>query len=176
MRRSSKRSKRSGKQGGSNYAVGYKRPPVATRFRRGSVGNPRGRPKKQKTVGQIIEEGLTTKIRVEKDGQSKTMTALEHIIAKLIEEAAGGDMRAISTVFALEHRYKHSPETTLNMKELDEQDRELVARYAPMLGTAVVSGPSSSGGSQEGDENKATDSETNAKASSTSNRSDGDES
>jgi Family of unknown function (DUF5681) len=149
MRRSAKRSKRGGREPGPDYAVGYKRPPIATRFRPGGVGNPKGRPKKRKTVGLIIEEGLTTRIRIEKNGRSK---ALEHIIAKLIEAAAAGDMRAISTVFALEHRYKHSPETTLNMEELDGQDREILATYAPMLGTAVVSGPSSPRRSQEGDE------------------------
>jgi hypothetical protein len=36
-------------QGGRDYEVGYGRPPVATRFRPGGVGNPKGRPKKKKT-------------------------------------------------------------------------------------------------------------------------------
>jgi hypothetical protein len=33
-------------QGGRDYEAGYGRPPVATRFRPGGVGNPKGRPKK----------------------------------------------------------------------------------------------------------------------------------
>ena len=40
------------------YTVGYKRPPIATRFQPGGVGNPKGRPKKRKTVGQTLEETL----------------------------------------------------------------------------------------------------------------------
>jgi Family of unknown function (DUF5681) len=39
-----------------DYEVGYARPPVATRFQAGGVGNPKGRPKKTKTVAQAETE------------------------------------------------------------------------------------------------------------------------
>src|SRR6516164_3774256 len=132
LRRSSKRSKRPGKQSGSNYAVGFMRPPVATRFRPGGVS--RGRPKKRKTVGQIIEEGLTSRMRIKKKGRSETKLAMEHIIANLIEAAARGDMRAVNTVFALQHRYKDSPETMVNPAELDREDREILEEYFAIVG------------------------------------------
>jgi hypothetical protein len=167
-------SKRSGKQPGFNYAVGYKRPPVATRFRAGGVGNKKGRPKKQKTVGQIIEEGLTTRMRIKKKGRSETKTALEHIIENLIEAAACGDMRAINASFALLHRYRDSPETTLKMAELAQQDKELLAMYGPVP-PENDGGFESNSSTSEANNDKATDSEPNAEPSSKLSHSDGDE-
>lgn len=43
-----------------NYAVGYGRPPVATRFARGTSGNPRGRPnRKEKPQGGSSHDELS---------------------------------------------------------------------------------------------------------------------
>jgi Family of unknown function (DUF5681) len=173
-----KGSRHTGKGSGSKYTVGYKRPPVATRFRSGGVGNPKGRPKKRKTVGQMFDEGFMARIRIEKNGQWKTMTALEHIIGNLIEAAARGDMRAVNTVFTVQHRYKDSPETTLNLAELDQQDREILEEYRampPANGADVVSSSSTTETNKNSDENKATDKEPTDKSSSNPNHSDGDE-
>ncbi len=130
---------------GKDYEVGYGRPPTATRFRAGGIGNPKGRPKKKKTVGQVIEEALMTRVRVEENGQSKTMTAQEIIIRNLVRAAARGDTRAISTLFALQQRYSDSPETTLNPAELESEDRKILEEYLAMLptnGTDVASNSS----------------------------------
>ena len=54
---------------GGDYKVGYGRPPVATRFLTGGVGNPKGRPKKIKTVGQNIQEAMMTPVTIEENGR-----------------------------------------------------------------------------------------------------------
>jgi Family of unknown function (DUF5681) len=76
---------------GNDYDVGYGRPPVATRFRLGGIGNPKGRPKKEKTVGQDLEEALMIRVRIEESGRSKTMTAQQVILRNLVRAAARGD-------------------------------------------------------------------------------------
>jgi hypothetical protein len=38
----------------NDYEVGYKRPPVATRFKKGQSGNPSGKPKK---ISQELDPG-----------------------------------------------------------------------------------------------------------------------
>jgi hypothetical protein len=38
----------------SNYQVGYGRPPAKSRFKKGTSGNPRGRPKHSKNMKTII--------------------------------------------------------------------------------------------------------------------------
>ena len=47
-----------GPPGSIDYDVGYGRPPESTRFLPGCSGNPRGRPRKRKTVDAIIQESF----------------------------------------------------------------------------------------------------------------------
>jgi hypothetical protein len=173
MRQHGKRSGHTGKESGSKYAVGYKRPPVATRFRPGGVGNPRGRPKKRKTVGQVFDEGFMRRIRVKKNGRCKTMTVLEHMIENLFEAGARGDMRAITTSFALLHRYKDSPETTVNTAELDEEDRKILEEYGAMP-TTYGSEVDPNHGTTADDGTETTNSEPTGKPPSQAADSDGD--
>jgi len=167
MSRSEKKgSQGAGKKDGVDYEVGYKRPPAATRFRLGGIGNPKGRPKKKKTVGQMIEEALMTRVRFEENGRWKTMTAQEIIIRNLVRAAARGDTRAIHTLFALQQRYQDSPETTLNLAELEKEDRKILEEYLAKLstnGTDVASNSSTNETNQNTDESKATDGKPNDK-------------
>ena len=116
-----------------DYEVGFRRPPVETRFKPGGVGNPKGRPKKRQTVGQIIEGALMTKVTVMENGRSKNMTAEEVIIRKLALDAASGDKRAIQTLFTLRDRYQHSSETTLDTTDLQSDDRKILDDYFAAL-------------------------------------------
>jgi hypothetical protein len=127
-----------------DYEVGFRRPPVATRFKPGNKGNPKGRPKKRQTVGQIIEGSLMTKVTVVENGRSKTMTAEEVIIRKLTLDAAGGDKRAIQTLFSLRDRYQDSSETTLDTTDLQSDDRKILDDYFAALQRNGIGGSSSS--------------------------------
>jgi len=65
--------------------VGYGRPPVSTRFRKGQSGNPRGRPKgRKKEVPNDAVLGQTVTIR--EDGVEKTMTAAEAFLLSLAKQ------------------------------------------------------------------------------------------
>ena len=122
-----------------DYEVGYGRPPVATRFRPGGVGNPKGRPKSAKTVGRIIEDALMTPVKIEANGKPKTMPAMEVIILNLVHRAARGDLKAIRILFAHLARHPDSAEATdgkhaerrePNLPDLDKlSTEELVSLY-----------------------------------------------
>jgi hypothetical protein len=135
MKKPRKRSTQTSQADGK-YEVGYKRPPVATRFRSGGVGNPRGRPKKQKTVGQMLDEALMTRVKLEENGRQKTVTALEIIFRNLVSAAARGDHAATRTIFGLYQRHKDSAETTIDVRDLDKEDREILAEYFSRLQTS----------------------------------------
>ena len=142
-----------------DYEVGFKRPPVATRFKPGNPGNTKRRPKKRPTVGQIIEGSLKTKVTVMENGRSKTMTAEEVIIRKLTLDAAGGDKRAIQTLFSLRDRYQDSNETTLDIAELQSDDRKILDAYFATLRGNSASGASDlvEGGLTDSDQPTASD-------------------
>ena len=126
-----------GKGGGKDYEVGYGRPPIATRFRPGGNGNPNGRPKKKKTVGQRIEEALMTRVTIEENGRSKSMTAEDVIIRNLVHAAARRDLRAIHTLFALRDRYQDSAATTVHPADLATEDRQIIEEYLARLQSGV---------------------------------------
>jgi hypothetical protein len=111
-----------------NYAVGYRRPPESTRFKPGSSGNPKGRPKKPKTVGAIIEEALARRVTIEENGRQKKISAEEVIIRRLTGSAAKGDLKAAQLLFQLRERHRDSSAERIDPQDL-EADREILEAY-----------------------------------------------
>ena len=120
-----------------DYKVGYGQPPLASRFKPGNPGNPTGRRKRRKTVGDIIREALTRRIEVKENGRSRKVTLQEVIILNLARAAAQGDGKAIRTLFTLQERYQDSAETTLNAADLEAEDRKIIEDHLARLRPAV---------------------------------------
>ncbi len=82
--------------------VGPGNPPVATRFRPGRSGNPRGRPKRRRHLGAVVARALSERVAVEEtDGRVKRISKLEATVRAIVDGAAKGDARAIKLLFAL---------------------------------------------------------------------------
>ena len=77
-----------------NYEVGYKKPPKETRFKNGKSGNPRGRPHGSKNLATLLGEALDTPITVVEDGARRQRTKRDVVIAQLVDQSAGADLRA----------------------------------------------------------------------------------
>jgi hypothetical protein len=143
-----------------DYEVGYARPPVSRRYKAGDVGNPKGRPKKKKTVGQIIDDAMMMRIKVEENGRSRTMTAQELIIFNLVRLAARSDLRAIRALFALRDHYHDSSDTTLNPSDLEAEDRKIIEehlaefRRQESMSETAKDENSDQSGSDKGDQNR----------------------
>ncbi len=57
--------------------VGYGRPPIATRFRPGRSGNPRGLPKRARHLGAVVARALSERVAVpETDGRVRRLSKL----------------------------------------------------------------------------------------------------
>ena len=83
---------------GQDYAVGYGRPPVESRFRKGKSGNPGGRPRRTKPVVALLGEALSQPSGFAKpDGT--WMTRAEAIFACLADAATGADLRVKRLLF-----------------------------------------------------------------------------
>lgn len=78
-----------------SYEVGYGKPPKATRFKKGTSGNPSGRPKKkslQSTPEASSRPIDNEQIEVSDNGKRKTMTKAEIEIRQLFTRAIRGNL------------------------------------------------------------------------------------
>ncbi|MEO1324462.1 MAG: DUF5681 domain-containing protein [Pseudomonadota bacterium] len=73
-----------------DYEVGYGRPPQHTQFKPGQSGNPKGRPKRSKTITALLKEELEAKIAVTEKGVSKTLTKREAIVRQVVNGGLKG--------------------------------------------------------------------------------------
>jgi hypothetical protein len=84
------------------YAVGYGRPPLATRFRPGHSGNPKGRPKGSKSAASMARDSLERKVPVTEHGSRRNMTVRAVAFWRLAEKAVSGDVKALVYLLSLE--------------------------------------------------------------------------
>ena len=80
------------------YKIGYKRPPINTRFQPGTSGNPTGRPKGIPSLKTDLVEALSEMTTV---GRSK-ITKQRAVINGLVENAMGrdtGDIKLLLTLY-----------------------------------------------------------------------------
>jgi hypothetical protein len=75
-------------------AVGYGRPPLATRFRPGQSGNPRGRPKGVRNLSTVVASALSERVAITENGRRRRITKLDAAIKQLVNRAAAGEARA----------------------------------------------------------------------------------
>ena len=59
---------------GSQYPVGYKKPPCQTQFKPGRSGNAKGRPKGSKNFATVFADELGAPIEVTEHGRRKRIT------------------------------------------------------------------------------------------------------
>ncbi|MEO0550461.1 MAG: DUF5681 domain-containing protein [Pseudomonadota bacterium] len=72
------------------YEVGYGKPPKQTQFQKGQSGNPKGRPKRSQNMSTLLADELGRKIQVTENGQTKTMTAREAMVRRIVNGALSG--------------------------------------------------------------------------------------
>lgn len=78
-----------------DYGIGYRKPPVSTRFPKGTSGNPKGRPKAtvnlEDEFGRYLDEKMVATI----EGRPRTVTRRFRGVLSRVERAIRGDKRAV---------------------------------------------------------------------------------
>ena len=75
--------------------VGYGRPPVKNRWKKGQSGNPKGRPKRSKNLTTLIDQELERRIEIKEAGMRQNLTKREAIVRRLVNGALAGNTRSI---------------------------------------------------------------------------------
>jgi hypothetical protein len=111
----------------SEKKVGYGCPPVATRFKPGQSGNPRGRPKGLKGVDQVLRQALERRVPDPRKGGRHKVSMLELIVEGLVLAAARRDPRMIRLLVGLVDRYAPS----------EVRDRDILDEYVASFTAAL---------------------------------------
>jgi hypothetical protein len=82
-------------------AVGYGQPPVASRFKPGTSGNPKGRPKGAKNPKTLIKEAMIASIPIQEGEKTRHVTRLEGVMLRQIQSALRGNDKSAMTVFKM---------------------------------------------------------------------------
>lgn len=87
------------------YAVGYGKPPEATRFKKGQSGNPRGRAKGKPDIKSILEAMVQQQLTVTRNGRPQKITSLEVMMQTNYNKALKAEPRAFAAFLALLAQY-----------------------------------------------------------------------
>ena len=91
----------SAEHSGRDYAVGYGKPPVASRFKTGISGNAQGRKKGSKNLKRLIKEIMTAKISIQEGPISRKVSKIEGVVMRQFQGALKGDSRCAMTSIKL---------------------------------------------------------------------------
>ena len=116
-----------GDQRWCDEAVGYGRPPVATRYKKGESGNPNGRPKGALNVATAIFKAMREKVTIHENGKRRVVTKLEAATKQIVNKAASGNMQALRFLFDFLRQIEKSDDPMANSANLSSDiDQEVI--------------------------------------------------
>ena len=110
------------------YAVGYGKPPKHTQFPYGN-GPGKGKPKGAKNMKTIVNLATAVKVTTKINGKVKKISKLELSVHQLANKAAGGDLKAIEKLIALQERYGPEEQSVEPTAEDTKADFETLKNY-----------------------------------------------
>lgn len=119
---------------GGEYEVGFKRPPVHTRFKKGESGNCKGRPKNTKNLKTDLNEELREKVTLKDGDRTKRISKQRAIVKTLTNKTLKGDARAANTLIGLLCRIIDLGAAEVSdIEPLPKDDLEVLAEYEKQL-------------------------------------------
>jgi Family of unknown function (DUF5681) len=109
--------------------IGYKRPPLHTRFQPGTSGNPRGRQKGVRNFAADVKRTLEIPVNLTENGKSKRVSTQEALMLRLREKALKGDARALETLLSLARTHNEDLAGHAGDRSLAAEDQAILDAY-----------------------------------------------
>lgn len=134
---------------GGDYTVGYGRPPKATQFAEGRSGNPRGRPKGSKSMGDFFRDVASLKVTVTENCKTRKMPAPVYVLRRLQNDAMRGDAKALKLFLSLADRYLSATGTADISGSFPAEDEAILSNYLSDLRLSLEKAPEDREGDDE---------------------------
>jgi hypothetical protein len=115
-----------------DYAIGYGKPPVHSRFRKGRSGNPGGRPR-GKSLATLLREALADTATIEVKGRPRRVSKGQAMVALLIDRAAEDDPRWMKLLLDLLQKLDIGGDARDDQDDDGEDSREYLIRELDRL-------------------------------------------
>jgi Family of unknown function (DUF5681) len=93
-KRQSNRGEKSASDHAAHVSVGYGQPPLASRFKPGTSGNAKGRPKGSKNFKTLIKQAMTASISIQEGQTSRRVSKIEGVVLRQLQSALKGNERS----------------------------------------------------------------------------------
>ena len=117
-----------------DYKVGYKKPPLHSRFKKGQSGNPRGRPRGSKNFSTLLTDALNEPVVVTEDGKRRKISKRELGVRQLVNKFAMAEAQATKILLGLmQERDRLAAEASAERPSLGADDEKVIANLLKRL-------------------------------------------
>ena len=119
-----------------DYEVGYRKPPLHSRFKPGQSANPAGRKKGVANFKTDLEDTLQLPVQLSEAGKTKLVSTQQAALARLKQKALAGDGRAIDEALKLAIELDDEAESSGATGQLDAVDHAILTAFIEEILTA----------------------------------------
>ncbi len=109
--------------------TGYKRPPIASRWKKGQSGNPSGRKRGTLNLRTDLIAELEEVIQINEGGSARRITKQRALLKSLAARGIQGDARAANLLLGLIARLLEPDEQSARPDELGPEDKAILDAY-----------------------------------------------
>jgi hypothetical protein len=112
-----------------DYEVGYRKPPLHSRFKPGQSANPAGRKKGVANFKTDVENTLHLPVQLSESGKTKRVSTQQAALSRLKQKALSGDGRALDRALKLASKQSDEAESSGAAGPMDAVDHAILTAF-----------------------------------------------